>query len=469
MKNSPKKSLGTFTLVLINLAAILSLRNLPLLAPYGLGMVPLYAAVAAMFFIPVALISAELASMIPEEGGIYAWLRPAFGERCAFLCTWMSFVTTITSLTMTLVFVSTSLAYALHSSLSHSHLFVCAVIVTLTWGATFVSLRGIRLSATVTAISSIVGTLIPGALLIGLCLCWVLGHQPSAIVLSTRTLLPNFNGLSSISLLAGVLFAFAGIEMSAFHVRDVENPRRTYPRAIFYSTVLILLVSVLGTLAIALTVPSTEIRLETGVMQALGTMLAWLHLSWLAPWLGFLIAFGGVAYIIAWIAGPSRGLLATSSNGPFPHFFRRTNGHGMPSTILICQAAIITLCALLFLLVPSIGLGFWILNAASSLMILILYFFLFLAGPVLRRKMPNAARPYRLPFGNGAMYCLSAVGLVAITFATILSFVLPDEMAGELSKTAFGTIVLSLVLLLGSPALLFRNRSKKNQNRSNSG
>jgi amino acid transporter len=452
---SQKRSLGVFALVMINVAAILSLRNLPLLSPYGLGMIFFYGIAAVAFFIPVALVSAELASMMDDEGGVYVWIRAALGEKCAFLGVWMSFVTTVTALTMTLIFIGVSTAYAICPSLSQSKFFVSAVVIGLTWGATLVTLKGMHVSALLTTLSSILGTLIPGILIVGLGCYWILGHRPVAIDLSPHSLVPKWGGFSQISLLVGIMFAFAGIEMSAYHVKDVRDPLRSYPRAIFYSIALILAISILGSLAISLVIPREEIRLEAGVIQAMTTMLQQLHLGWLAPIMGFFIAFGGAAYAFAWVAGPARGLLATRSTGALPPIFQRVNGQGMPVVILLGQAVVVTVCALLFLLMPSIGVGFWVLNAASSVMILVLYLFLLLAGPILRYRMASVKRLYRIPGGNWGMNGLALLGLANVIFCAAIAFVLPRELEREFSPSSFAWIVLATIAVFGCPPFIF--------------
>ena len=81
--DSSKRSqkLGTFSLTLISISAIIGLRNLPTFAVNGLASSFFLLVAALLFFIPVALVCAELASGWPKAGGIYAWVKEAFGQR----------------------------------------------------------------------------------------------------------------------------------------------------------------------------------------------------------------------------------------------------------------------------------------------------------------------------------------------------------------------------------------------------
>lgn len=443
---------------MINLAAILSLRNLPLPSTYGLSMIVFYLIAALTFFIPVALISADLATMVPEEGGMYEWIRRALGDRTAFLCVWLSLVTTVTALTLTLIFIATALAFAIDPSLAGNRHFTCSVVLVLTWVATVLSLGGMKLSGRLTAAAALIGTIIPGLLTVGLGFYWVLSHHPSQISFGWSHLWPDFSKFSNVSFLAGIMFAFAGIEMSAYHMRDVRDPQRTFPRAIFYSTALILLISVLGSLTIALVLPRREILLEAGVIQGLSTMLSGLGVPHLSCLLGFSMAFGGIAFILAWIAGPARGLHATHRTGHLPPFLQRLNTNGMPSRILLIQALVVSIFALLFLQLPSVSLGFWILNASSAVMILVMYFFLFLSGILLRKRYH---RNRSLLGGRPVLFLLSIVGLANILLCLLVGFILPTELADLMSRRHFFLAVLTSTVFLSCPPFLFFLLSKE--------
>ncbi|MDR2664382.1 MAG: APC family permease [Puniceicoccales bacterium] len=450
-----KKSLGVFSLTMINLAAIMSLRNLPLMANYGLAMVFFYLVAILCFFIPTALISAELASTISEEGGAYVWIRRAIGARTAFLCEWIGFATTVTSLALTIVFLSTSLLLSLSPALSQCRFLIAGTAMAVLWGATLLSLRGIALTSHIVSIASILGTVLPALLLILLGLRWLLIGGPIQLSLSPSALLPDFSRFSNVSFLAGLMFAFAGIEMSSYYVRDVPNPKRTYPRAIFFSATLILLLSLLGSLAIAVAVTPSEMRIEAGATQALSILLNSAHLSFLTPLMGFLITFGGAAYLFAWIAGPVRGLYAVRRDGFLPPTLQRTDRLGTPVALLLLQAALVTVLMALFLCIPSTSLCFWIINAASSVLILILYACLFLAGLILHRRMADVPRPFSIPGGFPVLCLLAAVGLTNVAFCVIVSFFLPTELVGTLSRSTFGWTVAGAVALLACPPFIF--------------
>ena len=81
--------LSVFTMTMLTVAAVLSLRNLPSQAEYGYSIIFYITAAAICFFVPSALVSAELASAYPEDGGVYLWVKQAFGPRWGFVAIFM--------------------------------------------------------------------------------------------------------------------------------------------------------------------------------------------------------------------------------------------------------------------------------------------------------------------------------------------------------------------------------------------
>jgi amino acid transporter len=453
-----RKSIGIFALTMINLAAIMSLRNFTLMAPYGLGMVALFAIAILCFFIPTALISAELASTTAEEGGAYVWIKNALGAPVAFFCEWISFVTTIASITMTAVFLTSSMALTMGTAVSESHIFVFFGVVATVWTATFLSMRGVELASRIVTISTVVGAVVPSAALILLAAKWVLSGREMAISLSAQSLCPNLLDFSNISFLAGLMFAFAGIEMSSYYIRDVRDPKRTFPRAVLISAALILIFFVLGSLSIAIAVPHDQIRIEAGAMQAIAALLGAANSSYLVPVFGFLIIFGAIAYIFAWISGPVRGLYAVRHAGFLPLILQKTDSTGLPVTLMLVQAAFVTVFAAFFLFAPSTSLCFWIINVSSSVLMLLFYACLFLSGAILRRRRSEKSNGhiyFSVPGGFYAVCALAAVGLVNVAFCVAVSFFLPIELFGQMSQRAFAMTVAGTSFAMGCPPALF--------------
>src|SRR5580704_6908913 len=91
-KQRHRRVLSIFMLAMLNVSIMASLRNLPLVAEFGLSAIFYFFIVGLIFLVPCALISAELATGWPKSGGVYIWVREGLGDRFGFLAIWMQWV-----------------------------------------------------------------------------------------------------------------------------------------------------------------------------------------------------------------------------------------------------------------------------------------------------------------------------------------------------------------------------------------
>ncbi len=448
-------------LTMINIATILSIRNWPVTAEYGLSSVFYIVLALIFFFIPAALISAELASGWPHKGGIFAWVKEGLGPRMGFLAVWLLWLENVVYYPTILSFIAASFAYIFMPSLAQNPLFVFCMILTLFWALTLANLFGMKTSGWISIVGVIFGVFLPGAIIILLGFTWVLGGNPTQIDFSLKELLPKSTHIPDLAFLSGVMLGFCGIEMSAVHVRDVEEPQKNYPKAIFLSTIAISALTILGTLAIAIIVPKNQISLVAGSMEAIDLFLKAFNMQWLLPLLALFVALGGIGTVSTWIAGPCRGLLAAGETGDFPPFLQKVNHHNMPSTLLILQAVVVTVLASAFIFMPNVQSSFWVLTVLASLLYSIMYLLLFISGIVLRYKHPRTQREYRLGGGKvWGMWLAGILGLIGTSFVIIIGF-FPPPGTEVSSLFAFDMVLLiGAVVSCGFPLILYECRSK---------
>ena len=247
-----RRVVSVFVLAMLNVSIMASLRNLPLVAEYGLSIVFYFSIVALLFLVPCALVSAELATGWPQNGGIYVWIREALGDRWGFFGIWMQWVHNVAWYPVILSFVATTFAYVVSPSLSQNKVYVLAVILGSFWGMTLLNYLGIRTSSLFSTMGVILGTIIPGILIIGLGLSWLIGGNPSQIEFTTNAMLPDLSTMGNLVFLSGLFLAFAGLEVTAAFAGEVENPKKNYPRAIVLSAIITFGLFMLGSLAIAM-------------------------------------------------------------------------------------------------------------------------------------------------------------------------------------------------------------------------
>ena len=446
---------------MINVAAICSIKNWPLTAVYGFSSLFYFIVSIVLFFIPVSLVSAELATGWPERGGVYVWVREAFGHRWGFLAGWLLWIENVVWYPTILSFIAGTIAFSFDPSLADNTLYMFCVIFGAFWGATLLNLLGMKMSGWISTLGVILGTIIPGVVIIGLGIAWIGSGKPSHIAFNWDTFFPDLSSPQQLALLAGVLLGFAGMEMSAVHAKDVKNPQKNFPRAILLSASIIIVLSILGTLAIAIVIPEKKISLVSGGMEAIAFFLRSYNLGWAVPVIAFMVAFGALGAMSTWTAGPSKGLLAAAQDGDFPPILHKINKHNMPVGMLVFQGIIVSSLGIVFLLMPNVNSSFWILLALTSQLYLLMYAIMFAAGIWLRYKKPDVHRAYKIPGGKFGMWLTAGVGFVSSALAIFIGFFPPDQL--ETGSPLFYVLflVFGMILFCAAPfiILLFKKPS----------
>lgn len=461
--NKTGKVLGVFSLAMINVALICSLRGLPMMSVYGFSIIFFLLIAVIVFLIPVSLVSAELATGWPKQGGIYAWVRQAFGEKWGFIAITLQWVQNLVFYPTALAATAAVIAYLVNPDLANNKIFTLGVIIIVYWAALLINFKGMKLSGIVTSVGTMLGILFPGLVLVILAVAWLVSGQPSQIAFTVGSFVPDLAKLSNVVFLTGMFLFFAGIEVSGVHAMEVKDPRKDYPKAIFISAILVTAIFLLGSLAIAIIIPSSEISLTAGIMQTFSTVFNKFHMAWAVPAIAILAAPGMIVQVSTWIAGPSRGLLATAKNGDMPPFFQQMNDYHMPTHIMIVQGIIVSIISVIFLLMPSVSSSFWILTALAAMLYLTVYIIMFLAALKLRYSEPHTERPYKVPGGKFGIWFFSILGIVACAAAIILGLVPPSQLptGNILFYEAFLIIGYGILFLIPFVIFDFRKPSWK--------
>ena len=460
MSTQKKKALSVFSLMMMNIALIASLRGLPTMAEEGLSIVFFLIFATIVFLIPVSFVSAELATGWPKEGGIYVWVKEALGERWGFTVIWTEWLQNMVFYPTALAATAGILAYGFSPALAENKVYTVVVVVVVYWLATLINLRGLKTSTIFTNVGMIAGLVIPGSLLIIAGLYWIISGQALAIPLEFSNFIPDLSNFNSLVFLTGVFLFFSGMEVSAVHAQEVKNPKKDYPKAILLSSIVIVSLFILGSLTIAFIVPQAEISLTAGIMEAYDKIFSPLGLHWIVPVLGILVAVGLVASVLAWIAGPSKGVLVAAKHGNLPPFFRKTNKNNMQINILLIQGVVVTLISMVILFMPTVSSSFWILTALAAQLYLSVYVLMFISAIVLKYKKPHVERPYSVPGGKPGMWIVAGIGLLAAIFALSLGFFPPAQLQTGSVWFFEGFLIIGLILVIGIPQLIYTFRKE---------
>ena len=220
------RALGTFDLVLLNVAAIVGLRWLSVAAQIGPSSLTLWALGLITFLVPSALTVLELSSRLPGEGGLYLWSKAAFGDLHGFIAGWSYWIANLVFFPSVLLFAAAVLLYVPGGSwlaLADKPLYNGGVCLGILWFATLLNIVGLErakwLQNAGAAAIWLVGALI-------LCGGLLASHRfGAATPIAASALLPDLRSLATLASFATIALAYSGLELGPILGGEIKNPR----------------------------------------------------------------------------------------------------------------------------------------------------------------------------------------------------------------------------------------------------
>ena len=456
--------LSVATLAIMNVTAVVSLRGLPAEAEYGVSSAFYYLFAALVFLIPTSFVAAELAAMFQDkQGGVFRWVGEAFGKRMGFLAIWLQWVESTIWYPTVLTFGAVSLAFIGSNDtqdmlLASNKFYTLVVVLVIYWAATYISLKGLGWVSKVAKIGGLVGTIIPAFLLMVLAVMYLMAGGVSQMDFG-GSFFPNITKLDNLVLASGIFLFYAGMEMTGIHVKDMNNPAKEYPKAVFMGAIITVLIFVLGTFSLGIIIPQKDINLTQSLLVGFDNYFKYIHASWLSPIIAIALAFGVLAGVLTWVSGPSKGIFAVGKAGYLPPFMQKTNKLGVQKNILLIQGGAVTILSLLFVVMPSVQSFYQILSQLTVLLYLIMYLMMFAAAIYLRYSMKDTPRPFRLGSkGNCLMWIVSGVGFLGSLLAFVLSFIPPAQISVGSNAVWYSVLVIGCVVVVVVPFIIYAMR-----------
>ena len=447
------KKINIFSLIMITVIATDSLRNIPISAQYGYYLIFFYILAAITFMLPSAFATAELVSAWPEEGGVYLWVKKAFGAKIGFLTIWLQWVYNICWYPTILALLAATLAYLIDPSLADNKLYTFIPVNVAYWLITWINSRGISASSKMSSFTAIVGTIIPMIFICILCFWWLKSGNTPQINFGFNNIMPNMKTTDNWILLSNILYSLIGVEISAYHVKNVKNPKRNYPIALFSASAIILISLIFSSLAVAAIIPEYSLKntLNSGLLDAFALFFSYFNLQWIMPIISILIIIGIIGGVGAWIIGPSKGLLLAANDIDLPKIFKKQNKAETPIGILIIQGIIFSILSFMYIAMPSVNSAFFILSILTAQLALISYIFLFAAYIKLRYKYPDVKRPFETPGGTFGVWILGIMAILTCVVTILLSFLPPDHInLGDIYLYE-SYLIISFIIFIISP------------------
>ncbi len=450
------KVIGTFTIAMISVSAILNLRGLPMMAHLGWQAVFFYVLAFLTFLIPSSLICAELATHYPDNGGVYTWSRQAFGDRSGIIVIWMEWINNVIAFPATLSTIVLTLSYMGFPQLMSNKYLVFCMVLCILWLTIFYNILGVKASSRLNVLGALFGTILPGGLIIllGGVAFWHHGfHQ----VTTAGPFFPGFD-VHHLAIFVGVLSAYAGMQVTAFYAKNVTQPRQAYPMGLMIAAMIVFILTVLGVMAIFSVIPAGQINLINGVIQAFSDFFTEFNMPWFVPILAFLIAFGGISSLSAWIVGPARGLREMLVDHKMYPKLTQVNKGDMPHLLLIVEGGVATLLATVFLWMPDLQSAFWLLIDLTSQFTVLVYVFLFASVIKLRsqRGYQKNENAFTIPGGKPVLYGMAGLAMCVSVLAFCFGLFPLQDLSWRATEHYMVMMIVGDMMIIALPFLLFK-------------
>lgn len=440
--------IGTWDLVLLNVVAIVGLRWISVAAQIGPSSLMMWAIGLLGFFVPLAFAVLELSSRLPGEGGLYIWAKVAMGDLHGFIAGWSYWVFNIVFFPSALLF---SAGIFLHIvggkwlDYGNDIAYNAAYCLTILWCAIGLNIFGLERAKWLQNIGGI-ATWTAGSLILGAgAVAWYRFGPATAI--TSSNLLPDFSKLSTFSTLATVMLAYAGLELGPIIGGEIKDPKRQIPRATLISGVVVTTIYIAATASILIVLPTSSIDLIGGIPQALTAVGERLGVPQFGRWTALLITLGTIGSIAAFVTCTARLPFVVGVDRFLPQVLARLHPkYGSPYVALLVQGVLTSLVLAAALSGSTIREAFSILIDMTVILSLIPLLYIFLAFPILRKRVAGRNEGVVLSPGGGAVAWLVGLTGFSCTTLAIVTSMLPPADSSSAS--------LFLFKVLGGSALL---------------
>jgi len=402
------------------------------------------------------LIAAELGSTYPEQGGIYIWIKKAFGDKWAARAIWYYWI----ALPLWLPAMYIAIAQIL------SHMFFpgltlwpqIAIGVVLIWVSVVVNLCPLKFSKWIPNIGSIARFLVIMGMIVA-AVVYFLKNGHFANVITWTNIMPSPS--AAIVFIPMIIYNLLGCELISSAAGEMKDPKRDVPKAAIFSAVVIAFFYVIATVAVWVVVPIADINVASGIFQVFATAFGGHVLAQgIAVAAGLLISFTLFAEIVAWNLGENRAIAEAAHNGDLPHVLGQMTPKAMvPIGASIVSGVISTAVIILYgFIARNSSELFWHVVSFSLVVELFMYLMLFPAFITLRKKDKDVERPYRVPGPEGFAIFLAVMAEAFILMAMVVLFLQPGK---DFVRAAL-PLIIGVVITLGlGEVFIARSRSRK--------
>jgi len=449
-----RKTMGFWDVLLFNIATVLGPRWIAAAGHNGTSSISLWALAAVFFFVPGALVINELSSRFPEEGGLYAWSREAFGPFHGFIAGWTYWIYTVFYFPGLLLASASMAAYIFGgrgAALAQDRTFLLSVSLGLLLVAVVLNIIGLNIGKWLQNAGG-VGTYVPLVILVVVAalVCW---RHGSATQFTLRNMLPTWNW-DTVNFWSQIAFAFTGLELVSAMSEEVRDPRRNLPRAVFGAGALIALMYIAGTFAILALVPAANLDPQSGVFNAITVGSVALKVGALGILAAILVTFGNAGGVGSTVAGIARVPFVVGVDRYLPAAFGKIHPRWKTPWVSILVQATLSGAILLGSEFNETTRGaYQFLIDAGIILYFIPFLYMFAAVIKLayRRDRKENSHAVLVPGGRAGVWICGGLGFAVVLLGILVSLVPPGDSSNKLGfemKLVGGTVASILIGLI---------------------
>jgi amino acid transporter len=437
VKSQLRRELNFWDVLFFNIATVLGPRWIASAANSGPSSLFIWAIAAVFFFVPTALIIVELSTRYPTEGGLYIWAKEAFGEFHGFVAGWAYWTYTMFYFPGLLLASASMAAYIGGDRTAYLHdsktflLIVCLVLLAV---AVWLNIIGLNIGKWLQNAGG-VATYIPLMMLVGMG-AYIYMHHGSQTPMNWSNIIPTKKNLDfdTLNLWASITFAFTGLELCSAMSEEVKNPQKTIPRAIYAAGVMIAVIYILGTIAVMVMVPSSNVDPKSGVFQAIHDGSALIGIAFFSIVAALLVTVGNAGGVGSTVAGISRVPFVVGIDHYLPAAFGKIHPKWKtPWVSILVQALISAAILLIFGISEKTKTAYGMLVNAAIILYYLPFLYMYASVIKLAFRKDRKANPGAVLIPGGTIgVCIVGVISLAITVgAMILAVIPPGDVTAE--------------------------------------
>ena len=296
-----KRTMRMFDLTLFTVCAVLVIDQLAASAAIGVSSIFWWVFTMIVFFIPYGLITAELGTTYPEQGGIYAWIRRAFGKKWGARTSWFWWINVALWMPSVYILFAGIFAQMFYPEMTLWWQIVLGIV--LTWITVVINIVALDVGKWIPNIGAFLKVAI--MLVIGVAGIVYACFHGVANDMSIGNMMPKWD--AGLAFLPVIVYNFLGFELMSGGAEEMDNPARDIPKAIIIAGVLIAAFYLLGTVGILIALPLEDIGLIEGLLDTLRKLFGDSTLATVGVYaLGIAALYTLFANMVTWTIGANR-------------------------------------------------------------------------------------------------------------------------------------------------------------------